>query len=118
MTFADLHIQHTRGPPISISQCTTFSGTAGNCTSSKFELSDLSFHHIEGTSSTAVVASLQCSAVKPCRNIVITDADIITLSSNGTSAAAAQYLCGNVIGTKGFNCTGPVCVGASATGGC
>lgn len=114
MTFHDLKATALRGPAIAISQCTTFSGTAGNCTSSKFQLRDLSFANLTGTTTSADVASLQCSAVKPCEKIQITGVDLAL--ANGTRAK--KYLCGNVEGTSGFNCTGAVCVGGSATGGC
>lgn len=115
MVFEDLKATALRGPAIAISQCTTFSGTAGNCTSSKFQLRDLSFKDLTGTTTSHDVASFQCSAVKPCENISTTGVDL-ALSSNGT--LADEYLCGHVEGTRGFNCTGAVCVGGSATGGC
>ena len=114
MTFHDLKATALRGPAIAISQCTTFSGAAGNCTSSKFQLRDLSFANLTGTTRSADVASLQCSAVKPCENIQITGADLAL--SDGS--LAEKYLCGNVKGTRGFTCNGAVCVGGSATGGC
>ena len=114
MIFEDISATALRGPAIAISQCTTFSGTAGNCTSSKFQLRDLVFKDLSGTTASADVASFQCSTVQPCENISITGVDL-TLT-NGT--LAAEYLCGNVVGVRGFNCTGAVCVGGSATGGC
>lgn len=113
MRFEGLSATGLRGPAFAISQCTTFSSASGNCTSSKFQLLDVVFGDIVGTSSTDEVASLQCSAVKPCENITITGID---LTYNGTQAE--EYLCGNVEGTFGFNCTGDACVGSSATGGC
>ena len=114
MSFEGFSATGLRGPAFAISQCTTFSGSSGNCTSSKFQLRDLVFGDISGTSSSADVASLQCSAVELCENITITGVDLVL--SNGT--AVDEYLCGNVEGTTGFNCTGDVCVGSSATGGC
>ncbi|KAJ5832922.1 hypothetical protein N7474_001233 [Penicillium riverlandense] len=115
MAFDGLAATALRGPAFAISQCTTFSGAAGNCTSSKFQLRDLSFRNIAGTTTSEDVASFQCSAVKPCENIKITGVDLV-LQSNGTQTD--EYLCGNVEGTRGFKCTGDVCVGGSATGGC
>lgn len=114
MTFEDLSATGLRGPAFAISQCTTFSGTSGNCTSSKFQLLDIVLKEIVGTSSSGEVASLQCSAVEPCENITIAGVDLTF--SNGTQIDG--YLCGNVEGAFGFNCTGEVCVGSSATGGC
>ncbi|KAJ5540427.1 hypothetical protein N7494_005503 [Penicillium frequentans] len=114
MTFEDLSATALRGPAFAISQCTTFSGASGNCTSSKFQLLDIVLKDIAGTSSSGEVASLQCSAVELCENITIAGVDL--RFSNGTQID--DYLCGNVDGTFGFNCTGEVCVGSSATGGC
>lgn len=115
LTFTNLYGTGFRGPAISISQCTTFSGAHGNCTSSKFELENIKMSHLHGTTATNTVASFQCSAVKPCHDITLTDIDL-TLTTNGTEASA--YLCGNVEDPHGWNCTGAVCVGGSATGGC
>lgn len=104
-----------RSAPFTISQCTTFSGAKGNCTSSKFQIYDISFKSIQGTTSgTTDVASFQCSAVEPCKNLTITDVDLV-LASNGTKVN--QYLCGNVENPAGWSCTGDVCVGSSSTGG-
>lgn len=117
MTFSDLKVHDLQGPAVAISQCTSFSDESGNCTSSKFQIRDLSFSGISGSSSTDVVASLQCSAVKPCEHIEI-DADSLDIAVNGTDVLADEYLCGNVDDPIGFDCTGDVCVGSSATGGC
>ncbi|KAK3937520.1 galacturan 1,4-alpha-galacturonidase B, partial [Diplogelasinospora grovesii] len=118
MKFTNLHAQSSfRGVPLTISQCTTFSGAAGNCTSSKFQIGDIEVSGLSGASKSATLASFQCSAVRPCYNLTITDADVTYTSSTGT-AQATGYLCGNVVDPIGWNCTGPVCVGSSATGGC
>jgi galacturan 1,4-alpha-galacturonidase len=115
MAFTNLYAKSLRGTPITISQCTTFSGAAGrNCTSSKFGLSNLVFANITGTTAGTTVASFQCSAVKPCTDIQIEG--ISLKAANGTMAAG--YLCGNLLRPVGFNCTGVACVGSSATGGC
>ncbi|KAJ5642881.1 uncharacterized protein N7484_005388 [Penicillium longicatenatum] len=114
MIFEDLSATGLRGPAFAISQCTTFSGASGNCTSSKFQLLDIVLKDIVGTSSSGEVATLQCSAVEPCENITIAGADL-TFNNN---TQVDEYLCGNVEGTFGFDCTGEVCVGSSATGGC
>jgi hypothetical protein len=110
----DIKAQGLRGSAFSISQCTTFGAVAGNCTSSKFQIEDISFLSIHGTTTTSQVASFQCSAVKPCKNIAISDVSLRL--SNGT--VAREYLCGEVRDIYGFSCTGPVCVGATETGGC
>lgn len=114
LSFTNLYGTSFRGAPFSISQCTTFSGTAGNCTSSKFELKDIAFANFDGTASSLKLASLQCSGVAPCHDITITN---VTLTSNGESSPL-DYLCGNVVDPIGWNCTGDACVGGSATGQC
>ena len=56
-----------------------------------------------GTTTSDVVAELQCSGASPCTGIEIVGIDILDLV-NGT--APASYLCGNVTEPIGFNCTG------------
>lgn len=115
LSFTNLYGTLFRGAPIAISQCTTFSGASGNCTSSKFELENITYANLTGSTTTNTVASLQCSGVEPCHDITITGMD---LTINSTTTEAASYLCGNVEDPHGWNCTGEVCVGSSATGGC
>jgi galacturan 1,4-alpha-galacturonidase len=115
LLFQDMNAEGLRGPAFAISQCTTFSGASGNCSSSEFQIYDVSFRSIYGTTTTEDVASFQCSGVKPCYNISITNEHLV-LSSNDSMADA--FLCSNVIQEEGFNCTGSACVGSSSTGGC
>ncbi|KAI0535690.1 pectin lyase-like protein [Xylaria digitata] len=89
-------------------------GAAGNCTSSQFQIRDITITGLKGTTKSSQVASLQCSAVAPCTNISILDTELEF--SDGT--VASEYLCGNVKDQKGWECTGEVCVGGSATGEC
>lgn len=116
MYFDDLFTRELRGAAISISQCTRFSGAPGdgNCTNSEFEILDITVNNMSGTTKSNQIASLQCSAVKPCADIGLFDVNL--KFDNGTAAAA--YLCGNAESPRGFNCTGEPCVGGSATGGC
>ncbi|KAF9887415.1 hypothetical protein FE257_010270 [Aspergillus nanangensis] len=116
MVFRNLQARNLRGSAFAISQCTRFSGAPGdgNCTNSKFEIRDLTVKNLTGTTTSSRVASLQCSAVAPCTNIGLLDVDLTF--TNGT--AADEYLCGNVKDPRGFECTGPVCEGGSATGEC
>ncbi|GFF72727.1 alpha-L-rhamnosidase rgxB [Aspergillus lentulus] len=111
---SNLYAYNLRGAPFTISQCTTFARAPSNCTSSKFQIWDLRIEDVTGSSKTDVVASFQCSAVKPCTDIQIRNVNLQL--SNGTMAD--EYLCGNVEGTRGFNCTGKACEKPSSTGGC
>ena len=112
----NLETKGIRGAAFSISQCTRFRGAPGqgNCTNSQFQLRDISINGLNGTTKSARVASLQCSAIAPCTNIGLYDVDL--RFENGTSAES--YLCGNVKENKGWDCTGDVCEGGSATGEC
>lgn len=105
-----------RGSAFAISQCTRFRGAPGdgNCTNSEFHVSDITVKNLTGTTKSRNVASLQCSAVRPCDKISLLDIDLA--HDNGTSARG--YLCGNVDKHKGFTCTGAACEGGSSTGEC
>ncbi|USW51740.1 Putative glycoside hydrolase, family 28, pectin lyase/virulence factor [Septoria linicola] len=113
----DLKVKGARGGLFTISQCTRFSGApgVGNCTNSQFQVRDVVIDGLRGTTKDRRVVSLQCSAVAPCTDIELRDVDV-RFSGNGS--VVEGYLCGNVVDNDGFNCTGPACVGGSATGGC
>ncbi|KAF7934929.1 uncharacterized protein EAE98_002974 [Botrytis deweyae] len=101
ITFENFSFHSLRGPPFSISQCTTFSGTVGNCSSSAFQISDLNMYNISG-SMTNPVTSFQCSAVAPCTDITMENIDVV----DANKTAGVGYKCTNVVGTSGFTCTG------------
>lgn len=116
MSVTSLSASYLRGAAISISQCTSFSGggVPTNCTNSEVQIHDITVKNLTGTSSSSDVASLQCSAVKPCYNITLEDIDLTKTS--GTDITG--YLCSEVENNVGFNCTGSACVGTSGTGEC
>ncbi|KAI0805627.1 pectin lyase-like protein [Xylaria sp. FL0064] len=116
LELTNLETAGLRGAAVAISQCTRFSGApgVGNCTNSQFQIRDVTVNGLKGTTQSSRVASLQCSAVAPCTNIDIFDAELQL--SNGT--LAAEYLCGNVKNQTGWQCTRDACVGGSATGEC
>ena len=60
---------------------------------------------MDSCSGTSVVASLQCSAASPCTGIEISG---MGLRDTTNATASWEYLCGSVLGTVGFNCTGLV----------
>lgn len=116
MYLKNLTVSGLRGAAFAISQCTRFSGApgVGNCTNSQFQIRKVGIDGMVGTTKSSRVASLQCSAEKPCTDITLENIDVKL--TNGSVAGA--YLCGNVMDTKGWNCTGKVCEGGSATGEC
>ena len=116
MRLSNLKANGLRGAAFSISQCTRFAGAPGqgNCTNSQFQLRDIGIEGLTGTTWADRVASLQCSAVAPCTDVTLEGIDLRL--KNGSEASS--YLCGNVVDPKGWECTGPVCEGGSATGEC
>ncbi len=112
----NLTTRDTRGAAVSITQCTRFSGAPGigNCTDSRFQIRGVTIDGLNGITRDHRVVSLQCSAVSPCTGIALEHVDL----GYGNGTLVSDYLCGNVVGQEGWECTGPVCVGGSATGGC
>jgi galacturan 1,4-alpha-galacturonidase len=115
ITFKNFKLQQTRGAPFSITQCTTFSGVAGDCNSSLFQLSDITISNVTGSTLTDPIASYQCSAAAPCHDISMFDVD---LSVGSGSTVATGWNCSSVENTFGFNCTGTACLVGTATGSC
>ncbi|KAM0183181.1 hypothetical protein ACHAPF_000659 [Botrytis cinerea] len=92
ITFENFSFHSLRGPPFSISQCTTFSGTVGNCSSSAFQLSDLNMYNISG-SMTNPITSFQCSAVAPCTDITMENINVV----DANKTAGVGYKCTNTV---------------------
>lgn len=107
-------LENVRNTPISISQCTTFSGAAGDCNSSLFKISDISFTDIKGTIQRNPFCSFQCSGAVGCENFEIDDMQLKL--TNGEPVQG--YNCNYLTGTKGFNCTGRTCEHPSGDGTC
>ena len=82
-----------------ITQCTTFSGVAGDCNSSLFNLRNIQFTNSIGFVGTSYIAYMQCSADSPCTDIEISNID---LTKNGT--LIDEYHCSNVEDEIGFTC--------------
>ena len=122
VTINNLQADGLRGGAFTISQCTRFKGAPGdgNCTNSGFEVRDMTLTGLTGTSRSDNVASLQCSAVKPCTSIGLFDVDLRKVDDDGagTDAPVKEYLCGNAVDVRGFECTGEACEGGSSTGEC
>ncbi|TEY51858.1 hypothetical protein BOTCAL_0264g00140 [Botryotinia calthae] len=89
---------------IAITQCTSYNSATGNCDTSLFNLSNITFASWSGTATSDVVAELQCSGAAPCTDILIEGMEGILDTVNNT--IPAQYLCDSVVAPKGFNCTG------------
>lgn len=84
-----------------ITQCTSFEGATGDCDTSLFQLSNITWGPgITGTIKTDTLAMMQCSGNVPCPGITIFDLDGVT------SVGAREFKCSNVVDPIGFNCTG------------
>jgi hypothetical protein len=85
-----------------ITQCTSFQGATGGCDTSEFQISDLHYGNMMGTTTTSEIASLQCSGAVPCPGIDISN---VTLRIVGSSTIADEFDCSNVVDPIGFSCT-------------
>jgi len=100
ITFQNFTVSALRGAPFSISQCTTFSGVAGDCNSSEFLIEDILIENIKGTINADPIATYQCSGAAPCQHISMFDVELETV--NGT--VATGWSCKNLVGAVGFTC--------------
>lgn len=93
---------YLRDAAVSISQCTTFSGTTGDCNSSKFQLKNIRINEITGSSASSLIANLQCSEDSGgCIDIEIDNVNLIDVDSGD---ALTRYKCSNVVDPVGFDC--------------
>ncbi|PVH76939.1 glycoside hydrolase family 28 protein [Cadophora sp. DSE1049] len=84
------------------------------CNSSQFKIEDFTMANVTGTVKEDPIAIFQCSGAAPCENISL---NAINLElANGT--AATGWLCDNLRGNRGFNCTGSTCGRSNADGTC
>lgn len=88
-----------------ITQCTSYNGVEGGCDSSRFKISDMHWGDARGTVRNERVATLDCSGEAPCERIELFDNDLTLVGDNERKAGV--YLCDNVEGEIGFECTEP-----------
>lgn len=89
---------------MAVTQCTSYNSATGNCDTSEFNIRDLTMRNWSGTTTSDVIAEIQCSAASPCTGITIEGMNGIIDTVNGT--LPSNYLCSNVESPAGFNCTG------------
>lgn len=84
-----------RSQALSISQCTTYSGAAGDCDSSEFQIRDVTVRGLSGSIGSSEAANIQCAAASGgCGPIELDDLDV-----------AGDFICSNVDDAIGFDCT-------------
>lgn len=84
------------------------------CLPIQFQISDITWQNITGTSRYDVAASIHCSSKVPCPGLKFIDVNITTPnSSRGLPSPGELYLCGNIVGQNetGANATGIPCNG-------
>ena len=90
-----------------ITQCTSYNGQTGDCDTSTFQISNVTWANITGTVSNDVLANLQCSAAAPCTDIVIEGVDGVVF--NSTSGKEPEVECSNVqMGEGSVVCNSPL----------
>lgn len=104
--FRDSKVSNIPHAVAHISQCTSYNGQAGDCDTSSFQISDVTWSNISGTVSNNLLATLQCSAAAPCTDIVIEGADGLVFNS---TEPAPSVECSNVeLGPGSTACNGSV----------
>ncbi|KAI1126887.1 family 28 glycoside hydrolase [Nemania abortiva] len=101
ITLSDFKLHNTSGI-FAITQYTSYNDARGECDTSKFNIRDVTLENWAGTTTSAVLAELQCSGASPCTGIKYNNVSAYIPSNN---TMANHYLCGNVSETIGFECT-------------
>ncbi|RDW58427.1 hypothetical protein BP5796_12357 [Coleophoma crateriformis] len=65
VNLCNFKLQNVRNTAISVTQCTTFNGAAGDCNSSEFEIEDIKFQDVAGTLNEDPIAHFSCSGAMP-----------------------------------------------------
>ena len=87
-----------------ITQCTSYNNLTGDCDTSAFQISDVTWANITGTVANALLGSLQCSGAAPCTDIVVTGVDGLVYNS---TEPQPQVECSHVtLGPGSVPCNG------------
>ncbi|KAF5350919.1 hypothetical protein D9758_010499 [Tetrapyrgos nigripes] len=99
LTFRDFTVNQVKSAVAHIGQCTSFEGNAGDCDTSLFQISDITWSSITGSVAGGTLASFQCSGSAPCPGIELVDLDQVT------TQGSRNITCSNVVNPVGFDCT-------------
>ncbi|KAK6538620.1 hypothetical protein TWF694_010198 [Orbilia ellipsospora] len=104
ITWNDFTLNELQNYPIQFGQCTTFSGTTGNCDSSLFKIENVNANNWVGDTVASYVAYMQCSkAAGGCDDINFNN---LSFTKTGNSSlAVTAYRCKQVSSYSGFPCT-------------
>ncbi|KAI1266484.1 polygalacturonase [Xylariaceae sp. FL1019] len=102
ITISDIELQNVRDSAVNIGQCTTFSGTTGDCDSSLFHIEEVDFLNFTGTTASSYIAKMQCSsAAGGCTGLKFEGMDLKNIS---TGATVTSFSCKNVLDSVGTTC--------------
>ncbi|OCK93516.1 glycoside hydrolase family 28 protein, partial [Cenococcum geophilum 1.58] len=106
----DFNLVNIVGYPFHITQCITFSGVAGDCDNSLFEILDVILENFHGTGASSYAAQIQswstymdcCAASGGCQRVSIENMNV---TSSAINAIAVSYHCDRIYNTAGFTCS-------------
>ncbi|TFK93041.1 glycoside hydrolase family 28 protein [Polyporus arcularius HHB13444] len=104
IVFRDFNVTNITDSVAQITQCTSFEGQTGDCDTSTFQISNVTWSNISGTVSNNLLATLQCSGAAPCPDIVVEGVDGLVFNS---ASARPDVECSHVtLGPGSVACNG------------
>ncbi|KAF0315266.1 exo-rhamnogalacturonase b [Colletotrichum asianum] len=104
LSWDNVTIYDAEQAPIYVMQCITYNGQQGNCSSSLFDISNISFTNFRGTLQGSRIAYLQCSwAHGGCDDVRIENMNFTNISVDPPTPATG-YSCSNINDPEGFEC--------------
>ncbi|RPD81625.1 pectin lyase-like protein [Lentinus tigrinus ALCF2SS1-7] len=104
--FRDYNVTNITDGVAQISQCTSYNGQTGDCDTSTFQISNVTWTNFSGTVANNLLGSLQCSGAAPCTDIVIEGVDGLVFNSTSTEP---EIQCSHVtVGPGSVACNGNV----------
>lgn len=102
IVWEDLVVYDIRTSPLSITQCTSFSGHSGeNCDTSQFKIKGIAWKNFTGTSAGSYIGKFDCSSgAGGCTNITIENMQL----KSSAGDVLTRYTCDHVYNTTGFTC--------------
>ncbi|KAH7397218.1 polygalacturonase [Pyrenochaeta sp. MPI-SDFR-AT-0127] len=92
--------------PIVVNQCYSNVGKLANCSTSTFDIGDVSWKNIRGTAKTEYVARLQCSRSHGgCDGFSMEGIDFLNIANSTEGVRTSKVRCSNVNNPQGFTCS-------------
>ncbi|KAI0688057.1 pectin lyase-like protein [Cerioporus squamosus] len=84
IVFRDFNVTDIYNSIARVTQCISYNGQTGDCDTSTFQISNVTWSNISGTVSTNILADLQCSGAAPCPGIVIEGVEGLVFNSTSS----------------------------------